>query len=90
MEIVKAANEADIFLILIPDMELAVLYISEIMHFLIENNALSFSHGAAVHWKWIEPPKNIDVIMVAPKGPGQRVRELYSEGFGKAALFTTR
>jgi ketol-acid reductoisomerase len=86
MEIGKAANEADIIHILIPDMEQADVYKREITPYLTENKALSFSHGAAVHWKWIEPPKNIDVIMVAPKGPGQRVRELYSEGFGTPSL----
>ena len=86
MEIGKAENEADIIHILIPDMEQADIYRREIMPYLIENKALSFSHGAAIHWKWIEPPKNIDVIMVAPKGPGQRVRELYSEGFGTPSL----
>ncbi|MGZ5491076.1 MAG: ketol-acid reductoisomerase, partial [Nitrososphaeraceae archaeon] len=45
-----------------------------------------FSHGASIHWKWIEPPTNVDVIMVAPKGPGQRVRELFQEGFGTPSL----
>jgi ketol-acid reductoisomerase len=51
-----------------------------------EGNALSFSHGAAIHWKWIVPPKTADVIMVAPKGPGQLVRELYQQGFGTPSL----
>jgi ketol-acid reductoisomerase len=53
---------------------------------LSEDKALSFSHGAAIHWKWIEPPGDIDIIMVAPKGPGQMVRELYQEGFGTPSL----
>ena len=86
MEIGKAADTADIVHILIPDMEQADIYRSEIAPYITENKALSFSHGAAIHWKWIEAPKNIDVIMVAPKGPGQRVRELYSEGFGTPSL----
>ena len=40
----------------------------------------------SIHWKWIDPPKDVDVIMVAPKGPGQRVRELFQEGFGTPSL----
>jgi len=48
--------------------------------------ALCFSHGAAIHWGWIKPPEFVDVIMVAPKAPGQRVRELFLEGFGAPAL----
>src|SRR5919108_1623336 len=86
MEIGKAAEQADIIHILIPDMEQSDIYRREITPYVRENKALSFSHGAAIHWKWIEPPKNIDVIMVAPKGPGQRVRELYTEGFGTPSL----
>ncbi len=86
VEISDAAARADIIHILIPDMEQANTYREEISPHVRENKAISFSHGAAVHWQWIEPPKNIDVIMVAPKGPGQRVRELYSEGFGTPSL----
>jgi ketol-acid reductoisomerase len=67
-------------------MEQADTYKKDIARHVTEGKALSFSHGAAVHWKWIVPPKNVDVIMVAPKGPGQRVRELYQEGFGTPSL----
>src|ERR687891_205179 len=66
--------------------EQADTYTKEIAKHVTEGKALSFSHGAAIHWKWIVPPKNVDVIMVAPKGPGQRVRELYQEGFGTPSL----
>src|SRR5215217_1623779 len=86
VEISEATSKADIIHILIPDMEQGNTYKREISPHVRENKAISFSHGAAIHWKWIEPPKNIDVIMVAPKGPGQRVRELYSEGFGTPSL----
>ena len=86
MEIQDAAKKADIIHILVPDMEQAYLYKKEISQHVTENKAICFSHGAAIHWKWIEPPKNVDVIMVAPKGPGQRVRELYKEGFGTPSL----
>lgn len=86
MEVGEAAKAADIIHILIPDMEQADTYKKEIAKHVTEGKALSFSHGAAIHWKWIVPPKNVDVIMVAPKGPGQRVRELYQEGFGTPSL----
>jgi len=67
-------------------MEQEKTFKSEIAPYLTENKTISFSHGAAIHWKWIDPPKNIDVIMIAPKGPGQRVRELYLDGFGTPSL----
>ena len=86
MEISDAAKKADIIHILVPDMEQGNIYDRDINIHVTENKALCFSHGAAIHWKWIEAPKNVDVIMVAPKGPGQRVRELYQEGFGTPSL----
>lgn len=85
MGISQAAKSADIVHILIPDMEQAEMY-TQIAPHMTEGKALSFSHGAAIHWGWILPQKNIDVIMVAPKGPGQMVRELYQEGFGTPSL----
>jgi ketol-acid reductoisomerase len=86
LEVGAAAKAADIIHILIPDMEQAHTYKKEIANHVTEGKALSFSHAAAIHWKWIVPPKNADVIMVAPKGPGQRVRELFQEGFGTPSL----
>ena len=86
MEVRDAARTADIIHILIPDMEQADTYKNEISKYVTENKALCFSHGASIHWKWIVPPTNVDVIMVAPKGPGQRVRELFQEGFGTPSL----
>ena len=81
-----AVKESDIIHILIPDMEQESTFKSEISPHLTENKTISFSHGAAIHWKWINPPKDIDVIMIAPKGPGQRVRELFLDGFGTPSL----
>ena len=86
MEVSKAAESANIIHILIPDMEQADTYNKEIAPYVTDGKALCFSHGAAIHWKWIVPPKNVDVLMVAPKGPGQRVRELYVDGFGTPSL----
>jgi ketol-acid reductoisomerase len=85
MSVSQAAKHADIIHILIPDMEQSAIYM-RIAPYLTEGKALSFSHGAAIHWKWILPEKNIDVVMVAPKGPGQMVRDLYQEGFGTPSL----
>jgi ketol-acid reductoisomerase len=86
MEVSKAADIGDIIHILIPDMEQADTYSREIAPYVTEDKALCFSHGAAIHWRWIVPPNNADVLMVAPKGPGQRVRELYQDGFGTPSL----
>ena len=81
-----AVKESDIIHVLIPDMEQEETFKSEIAPYLTENKTISFSHGAAIHWKWIDPPKDIDVIMIAPKGPGQEIRELYLDGFGTPSL----
>jgi ketol-acid reductoisomerase len=85
-EISEATSKADIIHILIPDMVQAEVYRTQILPWLKRGKALGFSHGAAIHWGWIRPPKDVDVIMVAPKGPGQRVRELFLQGFGVPSL----
>jgi ketol-acid reductoisomerase len=85
-DVSEAARLGDVIHILIPDMEQADTYAKIISKHVTKQKALSFSHGAAIHWKWIVPPKDVDVIMVAPKGPGQRVRELFQEGFGTPSL----
>jgi len=86
LSVPDAVKQSDIIHILIPDMEQENTFKKEIAPFLTENKTISFSHGAAIHWKWIVPPENVDIIMVAPKGPGQRVRELYLDGFGTPSL----
>ncbi len=86
VSISEATKRADVIHILIPDMEQAEIYKNEIAPNMDKGKALSFSHGAAVHWDWITPPKDVDVIMVAPKGPGQLVRELYQNSFGTPSL----
>ena len=84
--VAEACKQADIIHILIPDMIQAQIYKDEIGPNLSEGKALSFSHAAAIHWKWIEAPNNVDVIMVAPKGPGSKVRETYLDGFGTPSI----
>lgn len=86
MTVSEAAKKADIIHILIPDMIQAKVYRDEIAPYLSEGNALSFSHAAAIHWKWIEAPKNVDIIMIAPKGPGSKVRETFLENFGTPSI----
>ncbi|MCS6768306.1 MAG: ketol-acid reductoisomerase [Candidatus Nitrosocaldus sp.] len=82
----EAVKASDIIMVLIPDMEQARVYREEIEPYLKGGKALCFAHGAAIHWRWIVPPRDVDVFMVAPKAPGQRLRELYLENFGTPAL----
>ena len=85
MEVAEAAKIADIIHVLVPDMVQKDVY-QEIAPHVTRGKALGFSHGAAVHWGWIKPPPDVDVFMVAPKAPGQRVREVYLQGFGTPSV----
>ncbi len=85
MEVAQAAKGADIIHMLTPDMVQAQVY-EEIVPYVTKGKGLSFSHGAAVHWGWIKPSPDVDVFMIAPKAPGQRVREVYLQGFGTPSL----
>lgn len=82
----QAAKEADIIQILIPDTVQGKVYKGDIEPNLKEGNALVFSHGFNIRFKQIVPPENIDVFMVAPKGPGHLVRRMFTEGKGTPAL----
>ncbi|MBS7646447.1 ketol-acid reductoisomerase [Candidatus Bathyarchaeota archaeon] len=82
----EASKKGDIILFLIPDMNQPEVYRESIAPHLAEGKTLNFAHGFNVHFKQIVPPKNIDVIMVAPKSPGARLRETFVEGFGVPAL----
>jgi ketol-acid reductoisomerase len=82
----KAAKKADIIHILIPDEAQTEVYEKQIKSGLEEGNALSFSHGFNIRFRQIIPPGNVDVIMMAPKGPGAIVRREFVEGFGVPAL----
>jgi len=86
MSIPKACEKADIIHVLIPDMVQAQVYKEQIAPYLKAGKALSFSHAAAIHWGWINAPKDVDIIMVAPKGPGSKVRETYLQGFGTPSI----
>lgn len=82
----EAAKEADVVMILIPDEKQAETYRKEIAPNLKSGAALAFAHGFNIHFGQITPPENVDVFMVAPKGPGHLVRRVYSEGAGVPCL----
>ncbi len=86
MTVKDAAEAADIIHILIPDEVQAKVYSEEIESGIKEGNAVSFSHGFNIRFGRITPPEGVDVFMIAPKGPGFMVREVYEEGFGVPAL----
>lgn len=82
----EAAKKADIIMILINDEKQADLYQKDIAPNLEAGNMLMFAHGFNIHFGCITPPKDIDVTMVAPKGPGHTVRSEYQEGKGVPCL----
>ena len=82
----EAAKEADIIHILIPDEIQAPVYQQSIKDGLEEGNTISFSHGYNIHFGYIKPPENVNIAMIAPKGPGAMVRQTYLEGFGIPGL----
>lgn len=82
-KIEEAVKKADIVQILLPDeVQPQVFSSCKILENLTEGNVLMFSHGFNIHFKQIVPPENVDVIMVAPKGPGAIVRKMYTQGRG--------
>jgi ketol-acid reductoisomerase len=81
-----AAKAAEVIMILVADHIQADLYHRDIAPFLTQGKTLMFAHGFNIHYKQIAPPENVDVTMVAPKAPGHRVRELFTEGVGVPAL----
>ena len=82
----EAAKAADLIMILINDEKQAVLYKESIEPYLTEGKTLAFAHGFNIHFGCIKPPKNVNVIMVAPKGPGHTVRSEYLAGKGVPCL----
>ena len=78
----EAAKAADVIMILIPDEKQAEMYAQDIAPNLKAGKALVFAHGFNIHYGQIVPPADVDVFMVAPKGPGHTVRSQFVEGFG--------
>lgn len=81
-----AAKKGDIVMILITDLPQPTVYREHIARHMTKGKTLGFSHGFNIHFKQIVPPPYVDVVMVAPKGPGRTVREMYLNGFGVPAL----
>lgn len=86
MTVAEAAQAANVIQILLPDETQRQVYEAEIKPYLQDGDALGFSHGFNIHFQQILPPTNVDVFMVAPKGPGHLVRRTYTEGAGVPAL----
>jgi len=86
METASAAKEADLIMILTPDELQPQIYEECIRPHLEEGDILAFAHGYNIHFNQIVPPSNVDVIMIAPKGPGHTVRSQYLEGKGVPSL----
>lgn len=86
MEVAAAAKWGDIVMMLTPDEIQADIYEADIAPHLRKNAALAFAHGLNIHFELIVPAKDIDVIMVAPKGPGHTVRGEYQKGGGVPCL----
>ena len=82
----EATKKADIIMVLLPDELQATIYKNEIEKNLSKGNVLCFAHGFNIHFSQIVPPKDVDVIMIAPKGPGHIVRKMYVEGSGVPAI----
>lgn len=82
----EASAWADVIMMLIPDQYQARVYAAEIVPHLTKGKMLMFAHGFAIRFNWIVPPADVDVTMVAPKAPGHRVREVFTEGGGVPGL----
>ena len=82
----EAAKEADVIMILLPDEKQADIYKTEIAPYLTAGKTLAFAHGFNIHFAQIVPPADVNVIMIAPKGPGHTVRSEYVEGKGVPCL----
>ncbi|MCB1226965.1 MAG: ketol-acid reductoisomerase, partial [Verrucomicrobiales bacterium] len=86
LDTADAVKKADVIMIAVPDTVIPKVYENDVAPNLTSGKTLLFSHGFAVHFKTITPPDNVNVIMVAPKGPGHLVRRQYTEGKGVPTL----
>jgi ketol-acid reductoisomerase len=82
----EAVRRADVIFVALPDTKQQAAYTTDIAPSLSKGKTLLFSHGFSIHFKTVKPPKDVDVILVAPKGPGHIVRRQYTEGKGVPAL----
>ena len=86
LEPARAAERGDLVMILVPDELQGDLYRREIAPGLVPGNMILFAHGFSIHFGQVVPPEGVDVVMVAPKGPGHLVRRTYAEGAGTPGL----
>ncbi len=86
MEVSDAAKAADVVMMLVPDEVAADIYNEQVAPYMKSGDILMFAHGFNIHFKFIQPDPELDVIMVAPKGPGHTVRSQYLEGRGVPSL----
>ncbi len=86
MTVAEASKAADIIMILIPDDKQRAMYENDIAPHLKKGKAIAFGHGFNIHFGQVVPPNNVDVFMVAPKGPGHLVRRTYEQGAGVPCL----
>ena len=84
--VADAAQAADLIMILLPDEVQKSVYQQEIAPHLSEGKVLAFAHGFNIHFGQVVPPDNVDVVMIAPKGPGHLVRRTYEQGQGVPCL----
>jgi ketol-acid reductoisomerase len=82
----EASSQAQVIMILVPDQTQRSLFETSIRPNLTEGKTLMFSHGFNIHFNQVVPPANVDVSMIAPKGPGHMVRDVFVEGTGVPAL----
>lgn len=87
LPVAEAAQKADLIMILLPDEVQKTVYANEIAPHLSAGKVLAFAHGFNIHFAQVVPPSDVDVIMVAPKGPGHLVRRTYEQGEGVPCLF---
>lgn len=86
MEVPEAAKIADLVMMLVPDEVAADIYNEQVAPYMKEGNILAFAHGFNIHFQFVKPAAELDVIMIAPKGPGHTVRSQYQEGKGVPSL----
>ena len=88
--VAEATKQADVIMILLPDEKQADVYKTEIAPNLTSGKTLAFAHGFNIHFAQIVPPKDVNIIMIAPKGPGHTVRSEYVEGKGVPCLIAVQ
>ena len=89
-DIPRVVRESDIICMLVPDQNMADIYNDSIDRYLKPGKTILFSHGYNIHYGEIKPPHFVDIVMVAPSGPGYAVRQEYKNGSGIPALFAVK